>query len=247
MPRYKISDRIPQDILDRASICLGVAYPFHLLFPSRFATDEQFAEDLKRRLKAIPYPYQLTRAQRPSTYDVLRKRIVLDSLFQPAVINYLRLCVDEQWFKIRHLYEASTRDGKKFRKFHVPFAKDLARHVNLLRKLVASYELAEEWIGPYVRTVEERLMFESVLLRTCIEEKQQSDTEATRNSVGWIYSAVARSLKTATSKHHALSCHVTSIICSPNCTTTKALSPTPESVRKLIERNPVNKKTKSSD
>ena len=244
MPRYKISDRLSPYISYLSDMCRGVAFPFHLFFPARFATDEQFAADLTKRLRAIPYPYELARAKRTqsdSTYDVLRKRGALESLFQASVIHVLHLQVetDEQWFGLRHLRFANTEAGKKFRKFHIPLAKDLARHVSVLRRLSESYDLAEEWIGPYVRTVEERLMLEIVLLRECTEEKYESDASATRNSVKTVYSTVSDAFKMHAS--HALCRHVTSIIFSPDCVTTKVLLPNPESVRKLLSRNPVKK------
>jgi hypothetical protein len=119
--------------------------------------------------------------------------------------------------------------------------------VNVLRKLSASYELAEECIGPYVRTVEEHLMLETVLLRECIEEKTQADSGATRNTVKWVYSEVSQAFKQPKINTRVLAHHLTSIICSPNCRTTKTLSPTPESVRRRIERDPVKRKNKSSN
>jgi hypothetical protein len=252
MARYKVSDRVPKDILDFARICFGVAYPFHRPFPSRFATDEQFAQELRERLKVIPYPYRQARAkgtQPLSTYDALSERCALDSLFKPTVISSLRLWAEghEEWAGIRHLRYANTDAGKRFRNFHIPLAKDLARHVNVLRKLGASYALAEEWIGPYVRTVEERLMQETVLLRTCTEEKSEADTKATRNTVHWVYSDVSSALKSAHVIHRALEYHLTSVVCSPRCIITKVLSPDPESVRKLLARDPDKKARQSSN
>jgi hypothetical protein len=252
MPRYKISDRVPQEILDASSKLVPLIYPFHRLSGSRFATDEQFARELKERFKAIPYPYKLARAkgtQPPSTYQVLCKRGAVDALFQPSVINSLRLWVEDslQWFHIRQLGFASTEAGKKFREFHTPFAADLVRHVNVIRNLRASYELAEEWMGPYVRTVEERLMYEVALLRMFTDERQESDAKATRQFVKLVELDISGALEKAHNRNKALAYHLTSILCSPNCLITKTLSPTPEGVRKLVTRDPVKKKNKSSN
>jgi len=238
--------------LDRSKVLVPLVYPFHRLFPSRFATDEQFASELKERLGAIHYPYQFARAKGPrppSTYEVLSKLGAVDALFQPTIINSLRLWVDdnEQWSQIRQLGFANTEAGKQFRKFHVPFAADLVKHLNVIRKLKDSYELAEEWMGPYVRTVEERVVYEIALLRMFTEERQESDAKATRELVKLVYSDVSHAFKTAKVRNQALCFHVTSILCSPNCPATKTLSPTPESVRKLIERDPVKQKNKSSN
>jgi hypothetical protein len=241
MAKYKISDRVPPSILEASKRLIPLVYPFHTLFPPRFASDQQFADDLKQRFKAIPYPYNLARAkgtQPPSTYEILQKRGAADSLFEPHVIEPLHLWVEdnEQWYKIRLLRFANTDAGKKFRKFHVPLAKDLVRHVNVLQKLKASYELAEEWIGPYVRTAEERLMYEIALLRVCTEENPESDTSATRRTIELVFDSVSHALTSANTTNRSLACHLTSIVCCSNCLTTKVLVPSPETVGKRLAR-----------
>ena len=90
------------------------------------------------------------------------------------------------------------------------------------------------------------LAVEAAVLRAYTESYPPSDTSTTRFSVCAIYDHLAEALKSKTASH-ALCCHLTSVICSPNCLTTGMLFPSPESVRKLIERDRVKHKKKSSN
>jgi len=252
MARYKLSDRLPRKILDLAETYYPIDYPFERLFSSRFHSDEQFAAELTRRFKKIPYPYEITRAQvtqSRSTYEVLGKLGVLQAILSESVVCQLQIwgTGPDFWWGLRQIHDAGTELGKKFRRFHIPFAKELLRHTAAVQKLKVEYELGEELIGPYLRTAEQLLMSEAALLRVYIEEKPQSAAKVMRKSVEAVYSEISRVFKKAKITNRALCFHVTSIICSHRCLTTKALSPTPESVRKILERNPVKDKNKSSN
>jgi hypothetical protein len=227
-------------------------YPIERLFPPRFASDEQFAAELERRLKKIPYPYEPTRAQSAqsqSTFELLDKLGALPSIVEPSLISQLKIWANgpEYSFGFRQIHSSSTAHGQEFRKFHVSLAKELTRHTAAVRKLKEAYQLGDEWIGPYLRTAEERLMVEAALLHVYTEVKQDSDSKATRESVRMVYSLVSRALKTSKVSNDALCHHLTSIICSSNCLTTGVLSPSPGSVRKRLARNPVKKPAKSSN
>ncbi|MGC2185109.1 MAG: hypothetical protein WA637_17660, partial [Terriglobales bacterium] len=244
MARYRISDRLPRKILDLAETYYPIDYPFEKLLSSRFHSDEQFAADLRQRFKKMPYPYDITRAQvtkSQSTYEVLEKRGALRAILSESVVSQLRIrsTDPDYWLALRQIHDAGTELGKKFRRFHIPFAKELLRHTTVVQKLKAEYELGEELIGRYLYTAEQLLMSEAALLRIYIEEKPQSAAKVIRESVEKIYSEVSRAFEKAKITNRALCCHVTSIICSHGCLTTKTLLPTPERVRKLLERNPV--------
>ena len=146
---------------------------------------------------------------------------------------------------IRQIRSSSTPLGKKFRDFHVSLAKELIRHTAALRKLIGTFQPDDKWIGPYFGTALERIIFELAVLRLYTRENPDSDSKATRESVRTVYSLVSDVLKRSKVSNHALCHHLTSIICSANCLTTGVLSLSPESVRKLLARNPVKKPAKS--
>ncbi len=152
---YKLEQRVQPESLHQSSL-LFVGYPFHLLFPSRFPTNESFALELKNRLTAIPYPYHVARVHGttpPSTYVVLQRKHVLNTLFQSPIIESLRNRINdyEELSQIRDLRSARSDAAGKFWKFHTPLAKELVRHENAIKKLIAVYDkrIVEEWIGPY--------------------------------------------------------------------------------------------------
>lgn len=253
MARYKLSQRMPE-LLSAIAHANYPFYPIDALFKPRVLSDENFSEELEGRLKTIPYPYKPTRAQKAqsqSTFELIRKRGVLSSIFEPSLISRLKAsAVDkpEYWSILRQIRSTSTVLGSEFRHFHNSFAKELARHTAALRKLKDEYQLGNELIGLYLQTAEEQLINEAALLRMYTEESEpDSDSKATRDSVRMVYSLISDALQRGNVSNHALSCHLTSIICSPNCLTTAVLSPSPESVRKLLERNPVKKPTKSTN
>lgn len=249
MARYKLRQRIPEKVLWFADAHYPF-YPTDVLFQPRLANDEQFAAELKRRLEKIPYPYEPTRAQKAksqSTFELMGKLGVLTSIVAPSLISQLRIWANQPEYlsRLRQIRSTSTAIGKKFRDFHVSLAKELIRHAAAVWRLKETYQLGDEWIGPYLRTVEERLMVETALLRLYTEEKPDSDSKATRESVRMVYSLVSDALKRDKVSNHALCHHLTSIICSPNCHITGVLSPSPEGVRKLLARNQDKKPPKS--
>jgi hypothetical protein len=250
MARYKLSQRIPKHVL-LLNDGYYPEYPIDALFPLRFASDEQFAAELEQRLKKIPYPYEPTRAQKAqsqSTFDLMDKLGALPLIAEPSRMLSLRIWANmpAHYSRLRQIRSSSTALGKKFRNFHVPLTKELTRHTAAVRKLKEAYQLGDEWIGSYLKTAEQRLSVEAALLRAYTESYPLSDTRVTRESVCVIYDHLSKALKSKTA-NHALCCHLTSVICSPNCLATGMLFPSPESVRKLIERDRVKHKRKSGN
>jgi hypothetical protein len=250
MARYKLSQRIPKKVLLLADGHYP-DYPIEALFPPRLASDEQFSAELEQRLKSFPYPYEPTRAQKAqsqSTFELINKLGALPLILEHSLISWIRLWayMPAYWSGLRQVRSSSTALGKKFRKFHVSLTKELTRHTAAVRKLKEAYQLGDEWIGSYLQAAEERLAVEAAVLRVYTESYPLSDTRVTRESVRVIYAHVSNALKSKTA-NHALCRHLTSIICSSECLATGVLFPSPESVRKLIERDPVKKPAKSSN
>ena len=250
MARYKLSQRIPKQVLLLADRHYP-DQPFDALFPPRFAGDEQFVAELEQRLKKIPYPYEPTRAQKAqsqSTFQLMDKLGALPLIVEPSLIPWLNILANmpAHYSGLRQIRSSSTAVGKKFRNFHVSLTKELTRHTAAVRKLKEAYEPGDEWIGTYLKTAEERLAVEVAVIRVYTESYPLSDTTVTRNSVCAIYAHISEALKSKTA-NHALCRHLTSIICSSNCLATGVLFPSPESVRKLIERDRVKKKKKSGN
>ena len=161
MARYKLSQRIPKHVL-LLNHGYYPEYPIDALFPPRFASEEQFAEELEQRLKKIPYPYALTRAQKAqsqSTFELMDKLGALPLIAEPSLMLSLRILANlpAHYSRLRQIRSSSTALGKKFRNFHVPLTKELTRHTAAVRKLKEAYEPADEWIGSYLKTAEERL------------------------------------------------------------------------------------------
>ena len=251
MARYKLRQRIPEKLLWLANTHYP-PYPIDALLPPRFASDEQFAAELERRLKKIQYPYEPTRAQgaQPrSTFELMNELGALPLIVEPSLISQLRKLANAREYLsgLRQIHDSSTALGKKFRNFHVSLAKELTRHVAAVSKLTEAYEIGVEWLGLYLETAEERLMVEASVLHVYTETKPCSDSKATRASVRNVYRLVSRALEIGKVSNHALCRHLISIICSANCATTGVLSPSPESVRKLLARNPVKEPAKSSN
>jgi len=123
MARYKLSDRVPKLILYLSESY----YPeTDIAFPVQFASKDQFAADVKLRLNKIAYPYLATRAQATasvSTYEELRKRGVVDLIFEPSLIQGLKDASDSYDYAsgLRQLHSADTAFGQKFRNFHTLF------------------------------------------------------------------------------------------------------------------------------
>ncbi len=251
MARYKLSQRIPP-LLSEATDANYPSYPIEELFCPRFATAEQFAAELEQRLKKIPCPYAPTRAQKAqtiSTFEFIDKDGLLSSIFEPSLISQLTAHTNNSEYLsgIRQIRSSSTSLGKKFRDFHVSLAKELIRHTAALQKLMGAFEPDDEWIRPFLGTALDRIVFELAVLRLYTKENPDSESKVTRELVKAVYSLVSAALKRRKVLNQALCHHLTSIICSPNCVTTGVLSPSPESVRQLLDRNPVKKPLESSN
>ncbi len=76
--------------------------------------------------------------------------------------------------------------------------------------------------------------------------KYDSDATATRKLVKEVYAEISNALKQAEIRNQTLAHHLTSIVCSPNCINAGLLSPDPESVRKLLARDPDKKQRNSN-
>jgi hypothetical protein len=238
MARYRIYDRIAKAILRKAAVYCPLETVVAL--PERFPNDQEFAAELKRRFNKIPYPYEATRAHGTksiATYEVLRDRGVLDSIFDRSVIHRLKVEIDLQDYDsyLRQIRCAGTELGKKFRTSHIPLAKELVRHKNVIRKF-RDQNIGDYWIWDYLEAAEKCLVSEVGTISFYLEERLPSERETNSERVTSVYSEISHAL-TAHCNNHALFCHLTSIICSSNCLTTGLLSPSPEAVRKLLARH----------
>lgn len=250
MARYRLLNRVPKHLLSMAQAGGTGCYPIDRLFSNSLISEEGFGPALKNRLDKISYPYESTRAQkhRPtSTYEKLEKHGLAKALFEQHVLSLLKMWSDfpEYWSRHNEIHSSNTVKGKNFRQFHNTLAKELTRHAATVRDLRSGYELGEEWVGSYLRSVEWRLLDELLVLRTYIELKPETTTMATREAVLGVYGEVCSVFRTTNVKNNALACHLTSVICSPTCLVTGMLDPNPENVRKLISRQP-DKSSKQS-
>jgi len=203
--------------------------------------DVEFMANLRDRLDKIPYPYKPARAQQPgsmSTYKKLEKHGVARVLFEPHVLTMLKMWSEfrEYWRRHNELHLSNTVKGKNFRDFHRSLATELTRHAAAVRALRDGYDVGEEWAGPYLRTVEMRLLDELLVRRTYIDLKPEPDTVATREALTGVYWEVSSALRTANVTNQALAHHLTSIICSPNCLITGTLDPNPENLGRSFAR-----------